>query len=322
MIRGEVMENPMARYSLITLMLVTFAPFTLQAQTPTEQTRQVSIVQDMAPVSLSYGQTLRITVINPLPPPGADGRKFKMLVAATILDCAGRVLASRDEITLNPGEFHSFDFNRADLPSPGRTDTGLLQLRGEIRRRFYGGVGSIAVAGGDVNDGLITFRDLNGVIELIDNLTGQTQAAAALLNDVALTDSSGQFQTQSSLLGLTYGQSLRVSVAHPNRDGQRQTLRARIVLSDPSGTVLAQSDELSVPPGAFRSYEFPRTALPVTGENPTGRVQMAANVFLKFDSVTRGEVAVILELVDNSTGRTIGLLLPAIQVVRCASRSC
>src|SRR5262245_19738006 len=101
-------------YTLI-LMLGTFVLLTIQAHAQTEQTRQTSVIQDLAPVGLAYGQTLRISVANPLPPaaPGEDGRKYKMLVAPLILDAPGRVIARSDEITLDPGEFHSFNFNRA-----------------------------------------------------------------------------------------------------------------------------------------------------------------------------------------------------------------
>ena len=69
-------------------------------------------------IGIVPGQTLCVSVLNPLapPPPGVDGRKFKMLFAVTILLADGRVVAQSDEITLDPGQFHSFEFKRADLP--------------------------------------------------------------------------------------------------------------------------------------------------------------------------------------------------------------
>jgi hypothetical protein len=89
------------------------------------------------------------------------------------------------------------------------------------------------------------------------------------------------------------------------------------MLNDASGNLIAQSGELFIPPGASRSYDFPRSALPLTDEP---RVQMAVNVFLKFDDFERPDsVSVTLELVDNITGGTIGLLLPAIQTIREAN---
>ncbi len=63
-----------------------------------------------AVITLSAGQTLRLSVANPLPAIGNDSRKFKMLVAPLIIDISGRVIATSDEIALDPGEFHFFDF--------------------------------------------------------------------------------------------------------------------------------------------------------------------------------------------------------------------
>jgi len=42
-----------------------------------------------------------------------------MLFVVTILLADGRVVAQSDEVTLEPGEFHSFDFKPADLPLTG-----------------------------------------------------------------------------------------------------------------------------------------------------------------------------------------------------------
>ena len=94
-------------------------------------------------MTLSAGQTLRISVANSLPPSAqvGEGRKFKMLFAATVFETNGRLIAHSDEITLAPGEFHSFDFNRADLPPSAERGIGALQLRCEIRRHTFPGFG-------------------------------------------------------------------------------------------------------------------------------------------------------------------------------------
>lgn len=51
------------------------------------------------------------------------------------------------------------------------------------------------------------------------------------------------------------------------------------------------------------------------GEPGTGRLQMAASIFLKLDRLDPSPL-VSMELVDNSNGRTSALLLPAVQVIR------
>ena len=119
------------------------------------------------PVGMALEQTLRITVFNPLPPApaGEDGRKYKMLVAPLILDADGQAIARADEIALAPGQSHSFDFRRADLPSSGEPGTGRLQVRSEIRHRYVNGFVARFSAGG---------RSLNvpGTLELVDEGTG------------------------------------------------------------------------------------------------------------------------------------------------------
>ena len=105
-------------------------------------------------------------------------------------------------------------------------------------------------------------------------------------------------------------------MAHLSEGARRQVLRARIVLNDAGGNAIAQSSELAISPGEFRSYDFSRGDLPLMGEPGTGRVQIAANIFLKFDPEDLGSVSATLELVDNSTGRTTALMVLAVQKIK------
>jgi len=306
------MKNKVPRHVSIMVLIGMIVLLTVRAQAQTPGT-----TEDFANavVTLSAGQTLRVSVINPLPPPapGEDARKFKMLFAVTIFDDAGGVLARSAEITLNPGQSHSFDFHRANLPSPEGTDTTPLQLRSEIRRLHT--PFSVPIR--------IVSADLNVLVELIDSFTGQTQLTTYLAPGVLLSRSDFQTQVTFAGAGLVSGQTLRVNVAWTSSPRQYRTLRPRVMLNDANGNLLASSGELVILPGQFRSYDFPRSALP--GEDPTGRVQVSATIFLNDDDMMIGRsdsVSVSLELVAESTGRTIGLLLPAVQTIRCASRNC
>jgi hypothetical protein len=123
-------------------------------------------LQDLAPVGLAYGESLRISVLNPLPSaaPGEDGRKYKMLFAVLLFAADGRVIARSDEVTLDPGKLHSFDFSRAALPLTGEPGTGRVQTRAQVRYRPFQLLDRTRAIGSPIS------------LELIDNSTGQTTA--------------------------------------------------------------------------------------------------------------------------------------------------
>ena len=102
------------------------------------------------------GQTLRVSARNPFDPSVGDGRRFKMLFAVTILLADGRVVAESDEIILDPGQFHFFDFDRAELPVAGEPG-GRLQTRVIFKK-------------------LRLQAEFPSLIEIVDGSTGQTKA--------------------------------------------------------------------------------------------------------------------------------------------------
>lgn len=87
-------------------------------------------------IAVGPGETLRVSALNPPAPSASDGRKYKMLVAPVILLADGQVAVQGDEVALDPGEFHSFDVHRADLPVSG---ADRVPVRVEIQQRVFRG---------------------------------------------------------------------------------------------------------------------------------------------------------------------------------------
>jgi hypothetical protein len=105
---------------------------------------------------LAPGQSLRVSARNPFDPSVGDGRKFKMLFAFTVVLSDGRVIAESDEITLDPGEFHFFEFKRSDFPVSGEPS-------GRVQARV-------------IYNKLQLPAEFPSLIEIVDTSTGKTKA--------------------------------------------------------------------------------------------------------------------------------------------------
>jgi hypothetical protein len=110
-------------------------------------------------------------------------------------------------------------------------------------------------------------------------------------------------------IGLVPNQTLRASIGSV---AGSETVRASAALVDAQGRVLVQSVPVAIGPGAFRSFDFRREALPA-GEPSTGRLQVRLSVLIEVEvardpeamfKLTRG-LAPTLELIDTPTGKTV-----------------
>ncbi|MBA3713636.1 MAG: hypothetical protein H0W76_14475 [Pyrinomonadaceae bacterium] len=84
--------------------------------------------------------------------------------------------------------------------------------------------------------------------------------------------------------GLARGQTLRFTLFNPNVAGlqdEHETVRAQAKLSDERGNVIAESDEVAIPAGEFRSFDFHRNDIPLAGEAGTGRLQLRASCYVR-----------------------------------------
>ena len=139
-------------------------------------------------------------------------------------------------------------------------------------------------------------------------------AAIALIGS---TWAAGQTESQNNLkqlhlgcIGFVDGQTLRFSAFNPNPPERvSEPVRARVRLYDAAGNVLAQSEEVDLPPGQFRTFDFNRAGLRAAGEPNTGRLQVRAEIIYGFvltsTLIPSDQFPAAMELIDNSTGRTI-----------------
>jgi hypothetical protein len=133
-------------------------------------------------------------------------------------------------------------------------------------------------------------------------------ASAQTLTDLPVIVYGGR-----ALMGLAYGQTLRVNAFYPGApaDPQRQSVRARASVYGTNGALLAQSAEATIAPGEFHSFDFDRADIAASGEPAGRRLQMLVSLAatrdpssLIQDQEAAGPLAASFELIDNSTGRT------------------
>ena len=274
----------------------------------------VMIVQS-APFGLARGQVLRITGLNTGDPVSRnpDGRKYKMLVAFLVED--GSVVGQSDEFTIEPGEFHSFDFDRDDLPLAGEPGTGRVQLSAEVRYRFFSLVDRT--------------RATTASLEIIDKSSGRTTAAQSQKpKEIVVVGSNGNnpgnFTAEFASIGITPGQLLRFSLLNPNdpsRAGRRESILASVRLFDADGVQIAQSPVVAIPAGEFRSFDFNRDDLSVAGEPITGRLQSKGSWSLIIQDAASddGELPASVEVVDRGSGVSTAGYQTVIKIKRNAN---
>lgn len=141
----------------LALLALCFAQIPAQAQ---EQTRQITVIQDMVTVGLVPGQTLSITLSNP------EDSGAPVSGHVKILDAQGTLVFETPEAEIAPGQFHSFEIDRANIALTGDPRTGRFQVAARLTtiRRV-----NLARSRARIDK-------LPSTIELIDNATGKTTA--------------------------------------------------------------------------------------------------------------------------------------------------
>jgi hypothetical protein len=280
---------------------------------------EVSFVFHTISWGMGRGQTARLTIFNTNEPVKTELTRQVSLVEVMLMDARGAVIAQSDEIAILPGAFRSVDFKRDNLPVAGER----AQVRAQVRYKSFYLVDRTRAVG---------FPSAS--IEVIDDDTGHStllisqkpkeivvvgSRSPAIAPAQPLTELPVIVYAGRALMGLTYGQTLRVNAFYPGAlaDPQRQSVRARARLYDANGALVAQSAEAVIAPGEISSFDFDREDIHAPGESGGGRLQMLVRLEASAtdpysfaqDPKAAGPLATSLELIDNSTGRTTAVWL-------------
>ncbi|HKR60383.1 MAG TPA: hypothetical protein VJS64_11670 [Pyrinomonadaceae bacterium] len=141
---------------------------------------------------------------------------------------------------------------------------------------------------------------------------------ASMVNASASDGLSNTVSVAEVLIGFGHGQNLRITVQNSSegpdqRSEHVEPLRMQVRLSDQNGRVLAESAEVEIPPGEFRSVDFSRDDIPLAGE-ASGRLQVRATCNIKVrEAGTRPQFKASLEVLNSAGGNDsiwIDLSLP------------
>jgi hypothetical protein len=260
----------------------------------------------IVPAGIGPGQMLRYTWIN-LNETDPLNRVFEpSQIQIKLLASDGSTIAEKNAAAVEPGLFQRFDFKRDQLTAAGDPGTGRLQVLMEVKI-----VGRNRNPDPNSTSGFL--ETFEAEIELIDTFTGQTIAFGGrganqmILNDTAGNEEQPTNQVVNSVVGIIPGQSLRISIGNHTISESDASGIANVKIIDSNGSVIGQSDELLVPQGGFRSFEFCRSSVSLPGELSTGRLQVRVEVSVSLrrrNLITTHSFDVLAEVVDSLTGRT------------------
>lgn len=280
---------------LLMLVLVALCFFPQRAGA---QSTNIDVYVWVNPVGLSHGQTLIYTWAN-LNDPDPRKREFEPLsLEVKLLGADGSVIAQDQAAAVAVGHSQSFAFDRDLISLPGEAGTGRLQVRLEVSVHIQ-------------RRNLVTTTSFDNLFadaaEVIDNLSGQTTSVVPSLggNNDSISSGFGN----DYLIGIVLGQTLSITLFKPNDPDSTEPTNVVAKLYDAGGRVIAQSGEVVIPAGQFRSIAFNRSSLNLPGEPGTGRLQVRMVVEGTFNLTFTGQTTSVplsasWELVNNATGRT------------------
>jgi hypothetical protein len=261
---------------------------------------------------IANGQSIRATLAN-LVPTGAnrlDTITFSAIL--TLYDERGSVVAQSERAQILPGKFHSFDIRRGAIRSPGDEKTGRVQVFAELKA-FASGLDEAeaqAIKERAAEFLPVSFELINdtGETSVFDDIIGWSFSAntnnpsSGQGNDIIISGFG------NDLIGIVPGESLLFTARNLSKpDETAEAISMQVKVYDKNGDVIAVSREVVIPPGEFRTVGFNHEDLATAEEPDTRRTQIRTTPLWGFTSRGRRvRVAGSLEIVNNSTGRTLG----------------
>jgi hypothetical protein len=140
-------------------------------------------------------------------------------------------------------------------------------------------------------------------IVLLTVLSFQLTAGSQPLAQDSTTTKTGA----TALVALAPGDTLRFTAFNPAPAGEAgEPISMRMSLYNEQGRVIANSAEVTIPPGEFRTISFRRDELPLAGEPGTGILQVRTVPLWHFTSNIRVKVTTSLEVMPAPGGTTSG----------------
>jgi len=138
---------------------------------------------------------------------------------------------------------------------------------------------------------------------LMAKLAALALSALCFLQAPVRAQGMTEYKVMFPSVGLAPGQSLRFTLFNPNGD----PVRAQAQTHDAGGVLVGLADG-SVRAGAFLSFDFNRSDIPLPGELGTGRIQLRPSVRLTF-SETINPVVASMEIIEVRDGTSNTLFL-------------
>jgi hypothetical protein len=196
--------------------------------------------------------------------------------------------------SISAGAFYSFNISHSDIRLQGEVGTDRKQIYASVRLTFSEASKPVVALMEiiEVRDGTSNTVFFGEILPSQDGGSGNDIITSGFGSDI--------------LMGIVPGKKVRVTILNQPASGTEA--QGHVKVFDRSGNLIAQSPELVIPPGEFRSFDLNRNEIPLAGELGTNRAQVRIKPFFNFESERLSPVLASFEIIDNSTGRTVSYI--------------